>query len=122
MLFAPSPTLTRDAFHSYWLEQHARVVRPERSGRRYRQFHADPEASRIVGEAIGLSTHGFEGTASGYMPDLPTFRAAMSNSERLAPILADERRFMDHARTSIGLSQRLPGAGDEQDYSSGPKR
>jgi hypothetical protein len=107
VVLAPLPSLSQEAFHTYWLEHHARVVRPGRSGRGYRQFHADPDASRIIGQAIGLSTRGFEGTATGYVPDLATFRTALGDAQRLAPILEDERRFIDHTRTAIGLYEEL---------------
>jgi EthD domain-containing protein len=108
VVLAPLASLSREAFHAYWLERHARIVRPDPAapGRGYRQFHADAEASRRAAARLGLTTRGFEGTASGYVRDVQTFRAALGDAARLAPILEDERNFIDHARSSIGLYAR----------------
>ncbi len=81
-----------------------------RSRRGYRQFHAEPEPSRIVGVVLALSTGGFEGTASGYVPDLATFRSTLGDAQRPTPILEDARHFIDRVRTSIGPYAKLESA------------
>jgi hypothetical protein len=69
--------------------------------RRSRSESAGRRASRPL-------TLGFEGTASGYVPDLATFHSALGDAARLAPILDDERRFIDHSRTSVGVYAKVP--------------
>ncbi len=85
--------------------RHGWLVKPgaDASGTGYRQFHADPKASSYAARRTGLGRHEFEGIAVACYPDADGYLRVMSNAERLAPILEDERRFIDMETSSPGL-------------------
>jgi hypothetical protein len=91
--------------HRHWLDRHGWLVKPgaDASGTGYRQFHADPKASSLAARAAGLGRHEYEGIAVAFYPDADVYLRVMSDAGRLAPILEDERRFIDMATSSPGL-------------------
>lgn len=91
--------------HRHWLDRHGWLVKPgaDASGSGYRQFHADPKASSLAARRAGLRRHEFEGIAVACYPDADFYLRVMSDAERLAPILDDERRFIDMETSSPGL-------------------
>ncbi|MBE0595892.1 MAG: EthD domain-containing protein [Desulfuromonadales bacterium] len=97
------PALTSPQFHDYWLNRHAEVARTVPVLRAYRQFHADAKASAAAGRALGLGIVDFEGAAQGYYRDIGDFMAIMAQPAVVADALADEKRFIDHGRSVLGL-------------------
>jgi hypothetical protein len=97
--------LSFEDHHRHWLNHHGWLVKPgaDASGNGYRQFHADPKASSLAARRAGVGRHEFEGIAVAYYPDADFYLRVMSNADRLAPILEDERRFIDMETSSPGL-------------------
>jgi uncharacterized protein (TIGR02118 family) len=105
------PTMTREEFQRYWLDQHAPLVRsygPALGLRRYVQTHALPdELSSDLGSSRG-APEPFDGVAELWFDDLDTLAAAASSPDGRKVALAlieDERRFIDHSRSPIFLSE-----------------
>lgn len=105
------PTMTREEFQRYWLETHAPLVRshgPALGLRRYVQSHALPdELSAELGSPRG-APEPFDGVAELWFDDLEALAAAASSPEgqRVAlALIEDERRFIDHSRSPIFLSE-----------------
>jgi hypothetical protein len=104
-------TLTSPAFHDYWLNTHGELGRKVPGSQGYRQFHADAEASARLAAAAGVAVDDFEGVAEAYFTDMDAFMAVMSRPEIVEPLLEDERRFIDHSRSAIGLFRTVLEAG-----------
>ena len=96
-------SLTSEQFHDYWLHKHAEVALDVPGLQGYRQFHADAAASAAAAAAAGVGISDFEGAAEGYYQDIDAFLEVMSKPEVAADALEDEKRFIDHARSVIGL-------------------
>jgi|SRR5581483_826073 len=102
------PSLSREAFHSYWLDKHAPLVRevaPTLRIRRYVQSHTltDP---RIQGAADvrGCGVDAYDGVAELWWDSVEDIMAASSSPEgRTAGrrLLADEKNFIDLANSSL---------------------
>lgn len=103
------PSLTSEEFHDYWLHKHAEVGRSIPGSQGYRQLHADPEASMSAADAAGVGVSDYEGAAVAFYEDLPYFLDLMSKPEITEVALADERRFLDHSRSMLGLFSAIPG-------------
>jgi EthD domain len=97
--------LTYDEFHDHWLQKHAALARAIPVIQAYRQFHALPAESDAAAEAAGVAISDFEGAAEGYYQDLQSFLDIMSAPEVVADAIEDERRFIDHSRSVMGLYQ-----------------
>jgi hypothetical protein len=97
--------------HRHWLNRHGWLVKPgaDASGTGCRQFHADPKASSYAARRTALGRHEFEGIAVACYPDADGYLRVMSNADRLAPILEDERRFIDMETSSPGLYETVLG-------------
>ena len=99
------PHLTREAFQTYWREQHAPLVRQHAEVlriRRYVQSHTLPEAAQGPLRAVRRAPEPYDGIAELWFDslediarDTPEVRAAG------AALLADERTFIDHSRSPI---------------------
>jgi hypothetical protein len=97
------PTLTSQQFHDHWLNEHAEIARRVPGLRGYRQFHAEAAASADAAASAGLAGCDFEGTAEGFFENRDAFLQTMAQPAVTADALADERTFIDHARSVIGL-------------------
>lgn len=97
------PRLSSDAFHDYWLHTHAEMGRRVPGQQGYRQFHAFAEATRAASAAAGVALSAFDGVAEAYYQDVETFLALMARPEVSADALADERNFIDHTCSVMGL-------------------
>lgn len=97
-------------FADHWLHRHGALIRPTRTGAPYRQFHADVSASDAAAAAIGFGSCGLAGAAIAGYDTVDAYRAALSNVDRMAPIIEDERLFIDHTRSAVGLYRPLPAA------------
>ena len=103
MAFRRRLDLTHDQFIDYWLNRHRPLVLKTAPANGYRQFHADPDASARAAAAAGFGLADFDGTAEGRYTDTDTFSAFIAQSEVSDLALGDERNFIDHGRTALGL-------------------
>ncbi|MCZ7526631.1 MAG: EthD domain-containing protein [Acidimicrobiia bacterium] len=100
------PTLDPEGFRDHWLHRHAELGRAVPGLRGYRQVHADPEASKAAAAAAGVGVHDFDGVAEAYYADVEDFLGIMAKPEVTADALEDEKRFIDHSR-STGMLTRI---------------
>lgn len=105
-----APHLSREAFQTYWREQHAPLVEKHRAAlgiRRYVQVHT---LDSPVGDAIAASRGApepYDGVAELWFDDLESL-AAPPGPDAIAAgraLLEDERRFIDLARSPIWLAR-----------------
>lgn len=86
--------LSRAEFQDYWLNRHAEFGRRLIPPYTYHQIHAcDGPGSA----ALGGST--FDGIVEVHFPDVAALVRQLSRSEVAEEALADERNFIDHARS-----------------------
>jgi hypothetical protein len=97
------PALSPSAFHDYWLHEHAELGRRVSGGQGYHQLHGDPAATASAVRAAGLGLGDFDGVAEIHFPDLGFLLGLMQRPESAEEALEDERRFIDHSRSAIGL-------------------
>jgi hypothetical protein len=95
--------LSSEEFHDYWLRKHSQVALNVPNLKGYKQFHADPAATARAAEALGVGINDFEGTAEGSYESLDDFLKIMSSPEVAQRALEDEKKFINHSRSSIGL-------------------
>jgi len=62
-----------------------------------------PLMGPIMGIGYGVGINDFEGTAEGSYESLDDFLKIMSLPEVAQRALEDEKKFIDHSRSSIGL-------------------
>lgn len=98
-------SMTPAAFRGYWKNRHAELGRRVPGSEGYSQLHADAGLSRRAAEVSGIGRHDFDGVAQACFTDEPTFTAHMARTDVLAPLLEDEKKFIDHANSAavIGL-------------------
>jgi uncharacterized protein (TIGR02118 family) len=105
------PELSREEFQRYWRETHGPLVRAhaETLGiRRYVQSHT---LSTPVNDGLRASRDApedFDGVAELWWDSLDALAAAVATPEGQAAsveLLEDERRFIDHARSPLWLSE-----------------
>ncbi|WP_369137964.1 EthD domain-containing protein [Modestobacter versicolor] len=96
-------TMSWDAHHRHWLDEHGWLVKPgaDARGSGYRQFHADPKASSFAARSAGLGRHEYEGFAMAYFADPEAYRAVMVGAN--PKVLADEARFIDMTDSVPGV-------------------
>jgi hypothetical protein len=95
--------LGAEEFHAYWRDTHAEVGEAVPGLPGYRQLHGEAAANRAAAAAAGVAMADFDGAAEGYYPDLAAFAAVMGQPEVAVDALEDEKRFIDHARSVIGV-------------------
>ncbi len=91
--------LTLAGFHNYWLNRHAELGRRMIPPYTYHQLHADPAMTAVMAAAAGLSPSTLDGVVEVHFPDIAAFVAQLSRPEVAEEALADERNFIDHARS-----------------------
>ncbi|MDF8335320.1 EthD domain-containing protein [Novosphingobium cyanobacteriorum] len=86
--------LSRAEFHDYWLNRHAQIGRRLIPPYTYHQIHAcdGPDLE-------GLRRSTFDGIVEVHFPDAEALVKQLSRSEVAEEALADERNFIDHARS-----------------------
>jgi hypothetical protein len=96
------PTIDHAEFMRHWFDRHA-ALGAGIAGVRYRQNHVD--AARTAGLALrlGLPVDPLDGVTDSYYDDLASARAILSGPAVAVDALADEKRFIDHARSRFGL-------------------
>ncbi len=107
--------LSRDEFQRYWCETHGPLVRghaPALSIRRYVQSHTlEHPLSAGLSASRGCQDDPFDGVAELWWDSAEALLAAMATDHGQSAgeeLLADERRFIDHARSVLWLSEERP--------------
>ena len=113
------PHLTREEFQRYWRETHAPLVRRHASALgvvRYVQVHAGhPDFAAALRAGRG-GPEGYDGVAELWWRDRAGFEAALATPEAQragAELLADEKRFIDLARSPLWLGEEHVVIGGE---------
>ena len=105
------PSLSREAFQSYWIEKHAPLVRSHRRAlriRRYVQCHA---LSLDLNEMIRAGRNApemYDGVAELWWGSIDDLQAAMTSPEGQAAglaLLEDERKFIDLTRSPLWFGE-----------------
>jgi uncharacterized protein (TIGR02118 family) len=108
------PEIPDEEFHRYWRDEHAPLVAKHAGAlgiRRYVQAHGlNHDLSRALAANRG-SPEGFDGVAEAWFDSIDALSdAASSEPGRTAgrELFADERRFIDHSRSPIFLTEEHP--------------
>jgi uncharacterized protein (TIGR02118 family) len=105
------PDMDEDEFHRYWRDVHGPLVAQFAASlgiRRYVQTH---RAAGPLSDGLGASRgapESFDGVAELWFDNAEALIAAAGSAEGVAAgetLLADERRFIDHARSPIFLAE-----------------
>jgi hypothetical protein len=100
------PALSHEAFMDYWYNRHGKLVANSKRDRggSYYQLHADAEMTWQLAGNSGFTLEPFDGHAGGWMRNLEKLTSNL-HSPTAARALADERRFIDHSRSFMGIYQ-----------------
>lgn len=97
-------TLTRQAFHDYWLHQHVHFALDQAdNGLLYRQHHTDSDWSESVASRLGYSIDDFDGCAEVYYQTVEEIAERFSRPDISRDAFADEQTFIDHANSWLGF-------------------
>ena len=105
------PQLSREEFQRYWYERHGPLVRSHAAAlgiRRYVQTHTLDDPLNSALQASRGGPDGYDGVAELWWDSVGDLAAATSTPEGRAAgnaLLADERRFIDHAGSSMFLCE-----------------
>ena len=105
------PGLSRDEFQRYWRDTHGPLVRTHAATlgiRRYVQSHTLTTPLNDGLRASRDAPEGYDGVAELWWDSLDALAAAVATPEGQAAsveLLEDERRFIDHARSPLWLSE-----------------
>lgn len=106
------PGMTPAEFQDYWLNKHAPLVRSHADVlhiKRYVQTHTldDPATQQVLAQARGAPQN-FDGVAELWFEsreDLAAGVATPEGRDASRALLADERRFVDHANSPLWISE-----------------
>lgn len=93
--------LSLSEFHDYWLNRHADYGRRLIPPYTYHQLHADPEATARLATDTGLAASDLDGVVEVHFPDVEALVRQLSRADVAEGALADERNFIDHARSQF---------------------
>lgn len=91
--------LSLTGFHDYWLNRHAEIGRRLIPPYSYHQLHADPDLSARIADRAGIEPSSLDGIVEVHFPDVAALVTQLSRKEVAEEALADERNFIDHARS-----------------------
>lgn len=100
------PGLSLEEFQEHWLEYHCRFGRANRSVLRYVQYHTlanDPVAESLAQAGDTEATEPYDGMAVAWFEDADRMKASLGG-DLVAEALADEKHFIDHARSVAVLA------------------
>lgn len=69
----------------------------------YHQIHAREDWALRTSESLGLRSSGFDDIVECHFPDVQAFKVQLSRPDVSDEALADERNFIDHARSIPAL-------------------
>ena len=103
------PHLTREEFDAYWRDRHGPLVRSYKDVLRIKRYvQTSPIADSAAQEALrashGTSASRFDGCAELWwesLDDLAAVRHSPQGREALRELLADEKKFIDLARSEL---------------------
>lgn len=105
------PDLSREEFQAYWKEHHAPLVARNAAALgilRYVQLHTLDDPLNAAFRAGRGGPEPFDGIAELWWRDRESLAAAVATEEGQRAgeeLLADERRFIDHARSPLFLAE-----------------
>lgn len=108
------PHLSRVEFQRYWLDVHGPLVRRHAAAlrvHRYVQAHTLDDPLNDALRATRGSDEAFDGVAELWWERRSDFEAATASEDGRAASLVlfeDERRFIDHARSPLFLTEEHP--------------
>ena len=108
------PHLSRAEFQRYWLDVHGPLVRRHAAAlrvHRYVQAHTLDDPLNDALRATRGSDEAFDGVAELWWERRSDFEAATASEDGRAASLVlfeDERRFIDHARSPLFLTEEHP--------------
>jgi uncharacterized protein (TIGR02118 family) len=108
------PHLSREEFQRYWFERHAPLVRSHAAVlgiRRYVQTHTLDHALNAVLQGSRSGPDEYDGVAELWWESADALAAATSTPEGQAAgaaLLADERTFIDLARSPLFVATERP--------------
>lgn len=91
--------LSLEEFQDYWLNHHADYGRRLIPPYTYHQLHADPQATATLARETGLAASTLDGVVEVHFPDVEALVRQLSRADVAEGALADERNFIDHARS-----------------------
>jgi len=108
------PSLTLEEFQDYWLNKHAPLVASHAETlniRRYIQTHTLTAAPNAAIAASRGAPEPYDGVAELWWDSIESMAAGTATPEGRAAakeLLEDERKFIDHARSPLWLSEQHP--------------
>jgi hypothetical protein len=100
--------LSRAEFLDYWLNLHAQLGRRLIPPYSYHQIHACAGLTDESARLTGVSPSPLDGIVEVHFPDLKALIAQLMRADVAAEALADERNFIDHARSAFHVYQSAP--------------
>jgi uncharacterized protein (TIGR02118 family) len=113
------PHLSREEFQRYWRETHGPLVARHARAlgiERYVQLHTGHDDLGAALRASRGAPEAYDGVAELWWRDRPTFEAALAKPEAQragAELLADEKRFIDLARSPLWLGEEHAVIGEK---------
>ncbi len=101
------PSLDLAAFTEYWRTKHADLGRQVPGSEGYRQVHLDVALTDRARTVLGLGGPQFDGVALAYYSSDEALRGILGNPDITGPLLADERRFIDHSRAAMVIGPAI---------------
>ena len=101
--------LTRAEFQLHWATKHAELGRRVPGSQGYRQVHTDATLTEPARSAVGVGNLDFDGVALAYYADSAELRGILANPSIVEPLLEDERRFIDHERSTLVVGRTPKG-------------
>ena len=108
------PHLSRSEFKQYWWETHGPLVRrhaPALAIRRYVQLHTLDDALNDALRGTRGGPESYDGIAELWWESRDALQAAIATpagARAGEELLADERRFIDHARSPLWIADERP--------------
>ena len=107
------PEIDAEEFARYWREEHAALFRQYADAlavRRYTQSHRHPGRLNEALRAYRGAPEAYDGVAETWFDSLDDLRAALTSEAGRAAaevLIADERRFIDHAASPIWIAEQI---------------